>query len=103
MDTPKLIQVGYAAFWNGELEEIPDDTNDDGEDIFIIPTEQDIKDAKQKRDEKRAKEQRQYETDMVKIKARKKSTFAEGKTVADARLLSYEFQNDLDDYVIEDE
>ncbi|KAA6403793.1 MAG: hypothetical protein EZS28_000686 [Streblomastix strix] len=49
----RLIQIGYAAFWNNQLGEISDDTNDDGDDIFTIPTEQAIKEAKQKRDEKR--------------------------------------------------
>ncbi|KAA6377361.1 MAG: hypothetical protein EZS28_027111, partial [Streblomastix strix] len=88
----RLIQIGYAAFWNSQLGEIPDDTNDDGAEIFIIPTEQDIKEAKQRRDEKRAKEQRQYETDMTKIKASKRPTFNEGKTVESARLLPYDFQ-----------
>ncbi|KAA6396827.1 MAG: hypothetical protein EZS28_007648 [Streblomastix strix] len=97
----RLIQVGYAAFWNGQLGEIPDDTNDDGDDIFTIPTEQAIKEAKQKRNEKREKEQRQYETDMAKIKAWKKPTFSERKTVESARLLPYDFQGDLDDYLIE--
>ncbi|KAA6381215.1 MAG: hypothetical protein EZS28_023260 [Streblomastix strix] len=69
----RLIQVGYAAFWNNQLGEIPDDTNDEGAEIFTIPTEQVIKEAKQKRDEKRAKEQRQYETDMAKIKSKQKT------------------------------
>ncbi|KAA6401437.1 MAG: hypothetical protein EZS28_003035 [Streblomastix strix] len=86
-----------------KLSEIPDDTNDDGDDIFTIPTEQAIKVAKQKRDEKRAKEQRSYESDMAKIKARKKPTFSEGKTLESARLVPYDFQNDLDDYVIEEQ
>ncbi|KAA6403821.1 MAG: hypothetical protein EZS28_000656 [Streblomastix strix] len=99
----KLTQVGYAAFWNNQLGETPDDTNDDGDDIFTIPTEQAIKEAKQKRDEKRASEQRTYEWDMAKIKAGKKLTFSERKSLANARLLPYEFQNDLDDYVIEDQ
>ncbi|KAA6368263.1 MAG: hypothetical protein EZS28_036210 [Streblomastix strix] len=99
----RLIQIGYAAFWNSQLGEIPDDTNDDGDDIFTIPTEQAIKVAKQKRDEKRAKEQRSYESDMAKIKARKKPTFSEGNTLESARLAPYEFQDDLDDYVIENE
>ncbi|KAA6373424.1 MAG: hypothetical protein EZS28_031047, partial [Streblomastix strix] len=67
------------------------------------PTEQDIKDAKLKRDEKRDREQRQYETDMAKIRAVKKPTFGEGQTVESARLLPYDFQGDLDDYLIEDE
>ncbi|KAA6380646.1 MAG: hypothetical protein EZS28_023826 [Streblomastix strix] len=49
----RLIQIGYTAFWNNQLGDIPDDTNDDGDDIFTIPTEQAIKEAKQKRDEKR--------------------------------------------------
>ncbi|KAA6397238.1 MAG: hypothetical protein EZS28_007236 [Streblomastix strix] len=97
----RLIQVDYAAFWNSQLGDIPDDVNDDGDDIFTIPTEKAIKEAKQKRDEKRVREQRQYETDMAKIKARKKPTFGEGKTLESARLLPYDFQGDLDDYVIE--
>ncbi|KAA6359810.1 MAG: hypothetical protein EZS28_044663, partial [Streblomastix strix] len=67
----RLIQIGYAAFWNSQLGEIPDDTNDEGNEIFTIPTEQAIKEAKQKRYEKREREQRQYETDMAKIKAKK--------------------------------
>ncbi|KAA6391058.1 MAG: hypothetical protein EZS28_013415 [Streblomastix strix] len=94
----RLIQVGYAAFWNRQLGEIPDSTNDDGEEIFIIPTEKAIKEVKQKRDEKRLREQRSYESDIAKIKARKKPTFSEGKTLENARLSSYYFQNDLDDY-----
>ncbi|KAA6387499.1 MAG: hypothetical protein EZS28_016977 [Streblomastix strix] len=49
----RLIQIGYAALWNSQLGEIPDDTNDDADDIFTIPTEQAIKEAKQRRDEKR--------------------------------------------------
>ncbi|KAA6358016.1 MAG: hypothetical protein EZS28_046457 [Streblomastix strix] len=99
----RLIQIGYAAFWNNQLGEIPDDTNDDRDDIFTISTEQAIKVAKQKRDEKREREQRQYETDMAKIKARKKPTFSEGKTVQSARIAPYDFENDLDDYVIEEQ
>ncbi|KAA6358684.1 MAG: hypothetical protein EZS28_045789, partial [Streblomastix strix] len=99
----RLIQIGYAAFWNNQLGDIPDDTNDDGDDIFTIPTEQAIKQAKQKRDEKREKEQRSYEQDMAKIKARKKPTFSEGKTLESARLVPYDIQNDLDDYVIEEQ
>ncbi|KAA6394009.1 MAG: hypothetical protein EZS28_010460 [Streblomastix strix] len=99
----RLIQIGYAAFWNSQLGEIPDDTNDEGNEIFIIPTEQAIKEAKQKRDEKSEREQRQYETDMAKIKARKRPTFSEGKTLESARLLPYEFKNELDDYIIENE
>ncbi|KAA6393018.1 MAG: hypothetical protein EZS28_011453, partial [Streblomastix strix] len=99
----RLIQVGYAAFWNTQLGDIPDDANDDGDEIFTIPTEQAIKEAKQKRDEKREKEQRQYETDMAKIKARKKPTFGEGKTLESARLVPYDFNNDLDDYIIEEQ
>ncbi|KAA6367744.1 MAG: hypothetical protein EZS28_036730 [Streblomastix strix] len=98
-----LIQIGYAAFWNNQLGEIPDDTNDDGDEIFTIPTEQAIKVAKQKRDEKRAKEQRSYESDMAKIEARKKPTFSEGMTLESARLVPYDFKIDLDDYVIENE
>ncbi|KAA6394553.1 MAG: hypothetical protein EZS28_009924 [Streblomastix strix] len=97
----RLIQICYAAFWNNQLGEIPDDTNDDGDEIFTIPTEQAIKDAKQRRDEKRTREQRSYETDMAKIKARKKHTFSEGKTLETARLFLYDFQNDLDNYIIE--
>ncbi|KAA6392437.1 MAG: hypothetical protein EZS28_012039 [Streblomastix strix] len=62
----KLIYVGYAAFWNDELGKIPDDTTDEGEEIFTIPTVQAIKEAKQKKDGKGAKEQRQYEQDMAK-------------------------------------
>ncbi|KAA6374880.1 MAG: hypothetical protein EZS28_029594 [Streblomastix strix] len=99
----RLIQIGYAAFWIAQLGDIPDDANDDGDDIFTIPTEQAIKQAKQKRDEKREREQRQYETDMAKIKARKKPAFSEGKTLESARLMPYDFQGDLDDYVIEEQ
>ncbi|KAA6373360.1 MAG: hypothetical protein EZS28_031112, partial [Streblomastix strix] len=99
----RLIQIGYAAFWNIQLGEIPDDTNDDGDEIFTIPTEQAIKVAKQKRDEKIEREQRQYETDMAKIKARKKPIFGDGKTLESARLLPYDFKNELDDYVIEEQ
>ncbi|KAA6370213.1 MAG: hypothetical protein EZS28_034261 [Streblomastix strix] len=99
----RLIQVGYTAFWNNQLGYIPDVTNDDGDDIFIIPTEKAIKEAKLRRDEKRAREQRSYEQDMAKIKARKKPTFNEGKTLESAILVSYDFQNDLDDYVIEEQ
>ncbi|KAA6378166.1 MAG: hypothetical protein EZS28_026305 [Streblomastix strix] len=99
----RLIQIDYAAFWNSQLGEIPDDTNDDGDDIFTIPTEQVIKQAKQKRDEKREKEQRSYEQDIAKIKARKKPTFSEGKTVENARLVPYDFQDDLVGYIIENE
>ncbi|KAA6371176.1 MAG: hypothetical protein EZS28_033296, partial [Streblomastix strix] len=99
----RLIQIGYAAFWNNQLGELPDDTNDDGDEIFTIPTEKAIKEAKQKRDEKRMREQRSFEQDMAKINARKKPTFSEAKTVESARLVSYDFQNDLDDYIIENE
>ncbi|KAA6378395.1 MAG: hypothetical protein EZS28_026078 [Streblomastix strix] len=98
-----LIQIGYAAFWNTQLGDIPDDVNDDGDEIFTIPTEQAIKVAKQKRDKKREREQRSYELDMAKIKARKKPTFSEGKTLENARLLPYDFKNELDDYVIEEQ
>ncbi|KAA6353808.1 MAG: hypothetical protein EZS28_050665 [Streblomastix strix] len=101
--TMKLIDIGYAAFWNSQLGEILDDTNDDGDGIFTIPTEQAIKEAKQRRDEKRSKEQRSYESDMAKIKARKRPTFSEGKTVESARLARYDFYNDLHDYVIEEQ
>ncbi|KAA6382546.1 MAG: hypothetical protein EZS28_021926, partial [Streblomastix strix] len=94
----RLIQIDYAAFWNNQLEEIPDDSNDNGDEIFAIPTEQDIKEAKQKRDEKRAREQRSYETDMAKIKARKKPIFTERMTFESARLAPCDFQDDLDDY-----
>ncbi|KAA6395107.1 MAG: hypothetical protein EZS28_009359, partial [Streblomastix strix] len=38
-----------------------------------------------------------------KIRAVKKPTFGEGKTVESARLLPYDFQGELDDYLIEDE
>ncbi|KAA6402988.1 MAG: hypothetical protein EZS28_001493 [Streblomastix strix] len=99
----RLIQIGYAAFWNSQLGEIPDDTNNNGDEIFTIPTEQAIKQAKQKRDEKREREQEQYNNVMAKIKARKKPTFSEGKTFENARLLPYDFNNDLDDYVIEEQ
>ncbi|KAA6377281.1 MAG: hypothetical protein EZS28_027193 [Streblomastix strix] len=99
----RQIQIGYAAFWNSQLGEIPDDTNDEGNEIFTIPTEQAIKKAKQKRDEKREREQRQYETDMAKIKARKRPTFNEGKTLESARLAPYDFKDDMDDYIIENE
>ncbi|KAA6353348.1 MAG: hypothetical protein EZS28_051125, partial [Streblomastix strix] len=98
----RLIQIGYAAFWNSQLGEILDDVNDDGDEIFTIPTEQAIKQAKQKRDEKREREQEQYNNAMAKIKARKKPTFNEGKTFESARLLPYDFKNELDDYVIEE-
>ncbi|KAA6389840.1 MAG: hypothetical protein EZS28_014631 [Streblomastix strix] len=54
----KLIQVGYAAFWKSESGEISQDTNDDGDDTCIIPTEKAVKESKQKSIEKRAKEQR---------------------------------------------
>ncbi|KAA6380555.1 MAG: hypothetical protein EZS28_023920 [Streblomastix strix] len=67
-----------------KLSEIPDDANDDRDEIFTIPTEQAIKEVKQRRDEKRAREQRSYESDMAKIKARKRPTFNEGKTVESA-------------------
>ncbi|KAA6396096.1 MAG: hypothetical protein EZS28_008378 [Streblomastix strix] len=99
----KLIDIGYVAFWNSQLGEIPDDTNDDGDEIFTIPTEKDIQEARLKREEKIANEQKYYETAMAKIKARKKPIFSEGKTVESARLVPYDFQNDLDDYLIEDE
>ncbi|KAA6323295.1 MAG: hypothetical protein EZS28_054329, partial [Streblomastix strix] len=33
----------------------------------------------------------------------KKPTFGEGKTVESARLLPYDFQGDLDDYIIEEQ
>ncbi|KAA6380791.1 MAG: hypothetical protein EZS28_023683 [Streblomastix strix] len=99
----RLIQIGYATFWNNQLDVIPDDANDDGVDIFTIPTEKAIKDAKLRRDEKRVKEWRQYEEDIAKIKARKKPTFNEGKKLENTRLASYEFQNDLDDYIIEEQ
>ncbi|KAA6372135.1 MAG: hypothetical protein EZS28_032338, partial [Streblomastix strix] len=78
-------------------------TNDDGDEIFTITTEQAIKEVKQKRDEKREREQRSYELDMAKIKARKKPAFSEGNTLENARLLPYDFQGDLDDYVIEEQ
>ncbi|KAA6380334.1 MAG: hypothetical protein EZS28_024141 [Streblomastix strix] len=99
----KLIEIGYAAFWNNQLGEIPDDTNDNGDEIFIIPTEQAIKQAKQKRYEKREREREQYNNAMAKIKARKKPTFSEGKTLENARLVPYDFNNDLDDCVIEEQ
>ncbi|KAA6385607.1 MAG: hypothetical protein EZS28_018866 [Streblomastix strix] len=86
----RLIQIGYAAFWNNQLGEISDDTNYDGNEIFTIPTEKAINEAKLRRDEKRAREQRQYESDMAKIKARKKPIFSEGKTVESARLVPNE-------------
>ncbi|KAA6392484.1 MAG: hypothetical protein EZS28_011991 [Streblomastix strix] len=116
--SPLLKERGYTVaqvysviggrIWKGviapcQLGEIPNDTNDDGSDIFTIPTEKDIQEARLKRDEKRANEQKQYETAMAKIKARKKPIFSEGKTVESARQVPYDFQNDLDDYVIEDE
>ncbi|KAA6373490.1 MAG: hypothetical protein EZS28_030982, partial [Streblomastix strix] len=99
----RLIQVGYAAFWNGKLGEISDETNGVQQEIFTIPTEKAIKEVKLRRDEKRMREQRSYESDMAKIKARKKPTFSEGMTLENARLSSYDFQNDLNDYVIEDQ
>ncbi|KAA6388569.1 MAG: hypothetical protein EZS28_015903 [Streblomastix strix] len=98
----RIIQVCYTGFWNSQLGEIPDNSNDDGSEIFTIPTEKDIQEAKQRRDQKRANEQRQYETAMAKIKARIKPIFSEGKTVQSARLAPYDFQGDLDDYDIED-
>ncbi|KAA6391097.1 MAG: hypothetical protein EZS28_013377 [Streblomastix strix] len=97
-----VIAPCYAAFWNNQLGDIPDGANNDGEEIFTIPTEQAVNEAKQKRDEKRGIEQQKYENSMAKIKTRKKPTFNEGKTLENARLQPYEFQNDLDDYVIED-
>lgn len=30
--------VSCAAFWNCRLGEIPDDTNDEGEEIFSVPS-----------------------------------------------------------------
>ncbi|KAA6388192.1 MAG: hypothetical protein EZS28_016280 [Streblomastix strix] len=99
----RLIQVGYTGFWNGNLGDISDDANDDGDDIFTIPSEKDIKEAKLRRDAKRRQEQEQYNNAMAKIKARKKPTFSDGKTVESTRLVPYDFQNDLDDYVIEDQ
>ncbi|KAA6385868.1 MAG: hypothetical protein EZS28_018606 [Streblomastix strix] len=103
--SPFLKERGYtvAQVYSVIGGDIPDDTNDDGDEIFTIPTEKVIKEAKQRRDEKRAREQRSYEFDMVKIKARQKPTFSEGKTLESARLIPYDFQNDLDDYVIENE
>ncbi|KAA6379201.1 MAG: hypothetical protein EZS28_025273 [Streblomastix strix] len=99
----RLIQVGYAAFWYRQLGEIPNTKNDEGEAIFSIPSELDIKNAKQKRDEKRLIEQQQYENSMTKIGARKDPKFSKGKTLESARLVPYDFKNDLDDQVIEDE
>ncbi|KAA6391260.1 MAG: hypothetical protein EZS28_013215 [Streblomastix strix] len=69
----KLIQVGYAALWNGELGEIPEDTNDDEDEIFTIPTVQAIQKAKYRRDEKILKEQRSFEYDITKNKSKEKT------------------------------
>ncbi|KAA6396286.1 MAG: hypothetical protein EZS28_008186 [Streblomastix strix] len=99
----RLIQIDYAVFWNRKLGDIPDSTNDDGEEIFVIPTELALKQSKYRRDEKRLKEQKSYESDMAKIKARKARKFYERMTLESARLARYDFQNDLDDYVIEDQ
>ncbi|KAA6398694.1 MAG: hypothetical protein EZS28_005774 [Streblomastix strix] len=95
----KLYQAQTFIGGDGE---IPDSTNADGDDIFTIPTEQAIKESKLRRYQKRLREQRSYEQDMTK-KQEKKPTFNEGKTLENAGLLPYEFQNDLDDYVIEDQ
>ncbi|KAA6398143.1 MAG: hypothetical protein EZS28_006328, partial [Streblomastix strix] len=97
------IWKGVIAPWVLQLGEIPDTTIDDGDEIFTIPTEQAIKQAKQKRDEKREREYEQYNNAMAKIKARKKPTFSEGKTLENARLVPYDFQGDLYDYIIENE
>ncbi|KAA6392597.1 MAG: hypothetical protein EZS28_011878 [Streblomastix strix] len=103
--SPFLKERGYtvAQVYSVIEGEIPDTTNDDGDEIFSIPTEQAIKEAKQRRDEKRDREQEQYSKAMTKIKARKIPTFSEGKTVESARPVPYDFQGDLDDYVIEDQ
>ncbi|KAA6393263.1 MAG: hypothetical protein EZS28_011209 [Streblomastix strix] len=58
---------------------------------------------KKKRDAKRRYEQEQYDNAMAKIRARKVPKFSERKSLENARLLPYEFENDLDDYIIENE
>ncbi|KAA6377985.1 MAG: hypothetical protein EZS28_026487 [Streblomastix strix] len=99
----KLLKVGYTGFWSGDFGETPKIKDDQGVPIFIIPSALDIQTVIEKRDTKRRQEQKQYDNAMAKIKAKKKPTFGQGKTLENARLLHYEFENDLDDYVIEDE
>ncbi|KAA6397975.1 MAG: hypothetical protein EZS28_006501 [Streblomastix strix] len=99
----QLIQVSYVAFWNNKLGEILGDKNDDGEEIFIILTDKAIKEAKLRKDEKKMREQRSYESDMVKIKARKKPTFSDEKTLENDKQSLYDFDNVLDDYVVEEQ
>ncbi|KAA6368596.1 MAG: hypothetical protein EZS28_035878 [Streblomastix strix] len=62
----RLTKVGYVAFRNSQLGEIPDDTNDDVEQIFTVLSENIIKAAKQKRDEKRANEEKQFQAILAK-------------------------------------
>ncbi|KAA6401178.1 MAG: hypothetical protein EZS28_003296 [Streblomastix strix] len=99
----KLIQVGYAAFWNVQLGDIPTTVDDNGDKIFVVPSAATIRAVRDKRDAKRNEELERYNKAMLKIRARRAPTFAEGKTLKNARLLPYTFNNDLNDYVIEDE
>ncbi|KAA6403095.1 MAG: hypothetical protein EZS28_001373 [Streblomastix strix] len=99
----KLIQIGYAAFQNGNLGEISDTTDDQRIPIFSIRSELDIKTAKDKRDAKRRQEQQQYDDAMGKIRTMKESTFNEGITLENARELLRDFKYQLDDWIIENE
>ncbi|KAA6367552.1 MAG: hypothetical protein EZS28_036921 [Streblomastix strix] len=67
----KLLKVCYTGFWSGDLVEIPNIKDEQGNAIFEIPSAQDIKTAKVKRDAKRKQEQEQYDEAMAKIRARK--------------------------------
>ncbi|KAA6404390.1 MAG: hypothetical protein EZS28_000077 [Streblomastix strix] len=51
----RLIQVGCVGFWNSDLGEIHDVTNEEGVTKFSVPTEQAIKEAKLRREEKELK------------------------------------------------
>ncbi|KAA6374933.1 MAG: hypothetical protein EZS28_029539 [Streblomastix strix] len=99
----RLIYVCNARFWNGDLGEIPDATDDEGKQIFTILTAKDIEKAQKKRAQQTKQEQQQYDEVMAKKRVRKEPKFSEGKTLENAILASYKFKNDLDDYVIEDE
>ncbi|KAA6391344.1 MAG: hypothetical protein EZS28_013126 [Streblomastix strix] len=90
----RLIQVGYAAFWNCQLSEIPDDANDDEEYIFTVVSEDAIKAAKQQRNEIRANEEKKnIKRVWQKIRVRQVIKFNDGMSLEKARLLPYDVLN----------
>ncbi|KAA6373086.1 MAG: hypothetical protein EZS28_031387 [Streblomastix strix] len=97
----RLIQVNYTSFWNRHLGEILNDSDVDKNEIFAIPSIQDIEHARQRSAEKLAEEQVQYENRIAKIKARKAYIFGERKTLEEARTLPQELENELDDYIFD--